>query len=267
MVSDYKKQIAHWFDQRTYYDDDFTRYRALRLVQLTQQRLHPSQCILDVATGTGIVAIAISPTLSPKGQIIGVDLSSGMLNQANSKIIKEKIKNIQLIQADIEEMNFDIPTFDGIYCSSALVLLSDVTKALQTWYHWLKKDGFLAFTCYSPDSFFCPMIIRICAENGFKLRNIHEGLGKVEKCREQLQAIGFKDIQVETEQLGKYMTIKEAQQAWRGDWVDSQGHSLSEITDQEKERLIQQFRQEISQKATIKGFWQELKTFFVIASK
>lgn len=263
----YKQQIANWFDQRTKYDDDFTYYRALKLVKLTHQYLKPQQCILDVATGTGIGAIAISHYLKNQCQIIGIDISSGMLTQAKTKIKKEKLDNIQLILGDIETMNFNNHSFDAIYCSSALTLLANVPKALETWLNWLKKDGFIAFSCYTPDSFFCPLIIKICDEQGLNLKNIHDAWGSPSKCQEQLQFLGFSDIIITTEQLGKYLTVEEAQAAWQGDWVDPQGDPLSQLPKIEKERLIQRFKQEISQKATLKGVWHELKTFFVIARK
>lgn len=261
----YKQQIAHWFDQRINYDDDFTRYRALRLVQLTHQWLKGQQKILDVATGTGLVAIAVAQLLDKTSQIVGVDISQGMLDQAQVKIKQEKIDNIKLIKGDIEDINLNQYDFNGIYCSSALTLLSDVNKALEIWYDCLSEGGFLAFTCYSPDSFFCPLILKLCAEQGLTLRNIHEPLGSSAKCQQILQSLGFKEITIVTEQLGKYLTLEEAQQAWKGDWVDPQGDPLSQLTPVAKKRLIEQFKQEVAKKATLKGVWHELETFFVTA--
>jgi protein-L-isoaspartate(D-aspartate) O-methyltransferase len=263
----YKQQIADWFDQRINYDDDFTRYRALRLVQLTHQWLNPQQKILDVATGTGLVAIAVSRFLNNTGQIIGVDISQGMLDQAKPKIKKAKLDNIRLVKGDIEEMTFNNCSFNAIYCSSALTLLTDVTKALETWYDWLSEGGFLAFTCYSPDSFFCPLIMQLCAKQGLPLRNIHEPLGSPAKCQQILQSIGFTDLTIVTEQLGQYLTLEQAQQAWKGDWVDPQGDPLSQLTPVARKRLIEQFKEEVAKKATLKGVWHELETFFVIARK
>ncbi|MGK7930920.1 MAG: class I SAM-dependent methyltransferase [Microcystaceae cyanobacterium] len=263
----YKQQIAHWFDQRINYDDEFTRYRALKLVQLTHPWLKPQQTILDVATGTGIVAIAVVQLFNNTREIIGIDISQGMLAQAKAKIKKEKLDNIKLIKGDIEEMSFNHHSFDGIYCSSALTLLSNVTEALETWYDWLSEGGFLAFTCYSPDSFFCPLILQLCAKQGLTLKNIHELLGSPAKCQQILQSIGFKDITVVTEQLGKYLPLEEAQHAWKGDWVDPQGDPLSQLTPLAKKRLIEQFKEEVARKATLKGVWHELETFFVTARK
>ncbi|NEP02815.1 MAG: hypothetical protein F6K58_30025 [Symploca sp. SIO2E9] len=54
-LSDYKQQVSAFFDGRTNYDNDITYRRAIRLVELTP--LKRKQQVLDVATGTAIVAI------------------------------------------------------------------------------------------------------------------------------------------------------------------------------------------------------------------
>jgi ubiquinone/menaquinone biosynthesis C-methylase UbiE len=55
---------------------------AQRLVNLLQ--LEPHLHLLDVCTGTGCVAIEAAQQL-PQGQVIGIDLSNGMLQQARNK--------------------------------------------------------------------------------------------------------------------------------------------------------------------------------------
>ena len=51
---EYKQRLAASFDVRTDYDDNYTRRRALQLVELAQ--LEHGQMVLDLATGTGIAA-------------------------------------------------------------------------------------------------------------------------------------------------------------------------------------------------------------------
>ncbi len=41
--------------------------------------LQPSDCVLDVACGTGVVARLAAQQLKPDGKVIGLDLSAGML--------------------------------------------------------------------------------------------------------------------------------------------------------------------------------------------
>ncbi|MGL4618785.1 MAG: methyltransferase domain-containing protein, partial [Chroococcidiopsis sp.] len=104
-MNEYKQQIITDFNSRINYDNEF-RYRfAKPLIELAQ--LKPRQRVLDVATGTGIVAIAAAKIVGDAGYVLGVDISTGMLAQARHKVELEKLQNIELIEADADDLNFD----------------------------------------------------------------------------------------------------------------------------------------------------------------
>ena len=106
-MSDYKQQVIDFFDARTAYDAEGDSHpnEARRLLEYAP--LKPGQTILDLATGTGLVAISAAKKVAPGGSVIGVDLSAGMLKQAKDKILAEEIDNLKLIEADVESVNFD----------------------------------------------------------------------------------------------------------------------------------------------------------------
>lgn len=101
MLEDYKSRIINFFNCRTTYDDEGRGHpeNAKRLLDFVP--VEQGQTILDLATGTGLVAIPIAKVVEPKGSVIGVDMSTGMLAQAKAKIKAESIKNLELIEADI----------------------------------------------------------------------------------------------------------------------------------------------------------------------
>ena len=103
-MDDYKQQVVDFFDRRTAYDAEGDSHpgEAKRLLEYV--RLEPGQTILDIATGTGLVAISAAKKVAPDGSVTGVDISSGMLEQAKSKIAAEGINNLELIEGDIEAM-------------------------------------------------------------------------------------------------------------------------------------------------------------------
>ena len=264
-VSEYKQEIIAFYDARTNYDNDFTYRRAIPLVELAQ--LQRGQHILDVATGTGIVAIAASEIVGSQGKVIGVDFTPGMLDQARRKITAAGIQNIELIEADAETINVEDEGFDAIFCATAIVLLSDIPTALHNWYRWLKTGGIVAFSCWSETSFFTPIITKVCAKYGFKLPNLHAPLGTPERCYTLLQEIGFQDIAIKTEQFGSYLSLDDAQNFWRGKWLCSNGHPLLHLSDGQLEQLKAEFKAEIETIVTDKGVWSENTTFFVRGKK
>lgn len=140
MHSDYKQQVIDFFESRTSYDLEGNSHpnEARRLLEYVEVK--PEQKILDLATGTGLVAIPAAKAAA-KGSVIGVDISKGMLAQAKDKITAEAIDNLELIEADVETIDFESEQFDLIFCCSALVYVSDISATMDKCYRWLKPNG------------------------------------------------------------------------------------------------------------------------------
>lgn len=66
--------------------------------------------ILDVATGTGDLAIDIARRSHPKSEIIGIDLSEKMLEVGRGKVPQ----NVSLQWGDVEDLSFSDGCFDRV---------------------------------------------------------------------------------------------------------------------------------------------------------
>jgi arsenite methyltransferase len=263
IFDDYKQQVIDFYDRRSDYDNDFTRRRALRLID--EIALQNDQTVLDVATGTGFVAIALAGKVK---QVIGVDFTPEMILRARQKVTAEKVLNLELIEADIEEIDWSEGSFDLITCSMAIALFRDIPKILHKWYRWLKIGGAIAFSCNNEDSHFMPLIDRVCQNTyGFPLPNLHTPIGTPEKCRQLLQNAGFGDISVRIEQLGQYLSLETARGFWKGQYFHPVDNPLSRLSSAEIETLIERYQAEIERNVTDRGIWQDMTTFFVTASK
>ncbi len=260
----YKQQVTEFFNQRTKYDDDFRFRLALALVDLVQ--LQKGQKILDVATGTGIVAMAVAQIVGNEGKVVGVDISSTMLSQARKKIEQAGLQNIELIEADADYVDFEDKSFDAIFCSSAFVWLSDIPTALQKWYRFLNKGGTVAFSCFSETSFMTPIIIQACATYGISLPNINAPLGTPEKCRDLLQQAGFQRISIETQQFGSYISLENAK-SWNGGWFHPRSNPLTELSQLQLNHCKKEYETAVENLATDKGVWNGKTTYFVVAHK
>lgn len=85
-------------------------YSWRKKVARTVSREHAHD-ILDVATGTADLAIAVSK--HTHAQITGIDISAGMLEIGDKKLERKKLSNrIKLLQADSEKLPFDAHSFD-----------------------------------------------------------------------------------------------------------------------------------------------------------
>ena len=114
-----KQQIAKMFDTISNEYDDLNRVISFgidikwrkKVVQIISKK-KPSN-VLDIATGTGDLAINLTQT--DASQIIGLDISEGMLDVGRKKIAKKQLDNtIEMVVGDSENLPFDNNSFDAI---------------------------------------------------------------------------------------------------------------------------------------------------------
>ena len=95
--------------------------------------------ILDIATGTGDIAINLSKINGSK--IEGIDVSGNMLKIARKKINDLKIENINLKTCEAENLVFDDNQFDIVSIGYGVRNFSNLEKGLSESYRVLKNDG------------------------------------------------------------------------------------------------------------------------------
>jgi demethylmenaquinone methyltransferase/2-methoxy-6-polyprenyl-1,4-benzoquinol methylase len=155
-----KEQVSEMFDNISgNYDflnrvlsggiDIYWRRRAMSYLKADQPKL-----ILDVATGTGDLAIEANKQLNPD-KIIGVDISKGMLRHGREKMQKLGLSDkIEMKMGDSEKLLFGDNTFDAVIVSFGVRNFENLSKGLEDMWRVTKKDG----TCVvielsSPKSF------------------------------------------------------------------------------------------------------------------
>ncbi|WP_136466399.1 bifunctional demethylmenaquinone methyltransferase/2-methoxy-6-polyprenyl-1,4-benzoquinol methylase UbiE [Flagellimonas onchidii] len=96
--------------------------------------------ILDIATGTGDLAIAMTATGAEK--IIGLDISPGMLEVGKAKISSKSLQDtIEMIVGDSENLPFDDNTFDAITVAFGVRNFENLEKGLSEILRVLKPSG------------------------------------------------------------------------------------------------------------------------------
>ena len=96
--------------------------------------------VLDIATGTGDLAISLTKTTATK--IVGLDISDGMLEVGRTKINKLQLNNkIEMVLADSEEIPFENNSFDAITVAFGVRNFEHLEKGLSEIYRVLKPGG------------------------------------------------------------------------------------------------------------------------------
>ena len=265
---DYKQRITSFFDSRTAYDSEGRGHpeNAKRLLNFVP--VQPGQTILDLATGTGLVAIPVAKAVGQQGSVIGVDLSSGMLAQAKAKIQAENVENLELIEADVESINFDNEQFDLIFCCSALVYISDIPTLLNKCYCWLKSGGCLAFTSSNKGSHLSEVRVRVCKDLlGIDLPHIIRPLWTPEKCTKLLQNSGFRNIKIEKHLFRQEKIDYDYGSTQIENEFYPRGNPLIYLSEEQKRLLQAEYKKAVDRLITEQGICQKAINLYVKAWK
>lgn len=155
-----KEQVQEMFDKVSSKYDFLNRILSLgidiswrnKVVKIVNEK-NPKD-ILDIATGTGDLAISIAEK-NKTAKVIGFDLSEGMLSYGRKKITKKGLdSNIKMIQGDAENMPFEDNTFDVVTVSFGVRNFENLEKGLIDIYRVLKPNGKLVILEFStPEKF------------------------------------------------------------------------------------------------------------------
>ncbi len=112
------------------------------------------QIILDIATGTGDLALEAYRQLNPQ-KIIGVDISTEMLAIGNKKIKKRGLEKVMdLVEGDSENLQFPDHTFDAITVAFGVRNFENLEKGLTEMLRVLKPGGQLVVLEFSRPTLF-----------------------------------------------------------------------------------------------------------------
>lgn len=154
-----KEQVAQMFDTISGEYDGLNRvisfgidikWRKKVLKIVSEQK---PKTILDIATGTGDLAILMSQTQAEK--IIGLDISAGMLEVGKKKIAARKLSDkIEMVLGDSEKLPFSDNSFDAITVAFGIRNFETLDKGLSEILRVLRPGGiFVILETSNPTKF------------------------------------------------------------------------------------------------------------------
>jgi demethylmenaquinone methyltransferase / 2-methoxy-6-polyprenyl-1,4-benzoquinol methylase len=158
-----KNQVEDMFDNIAPKYDFLNRLLSLKIDVLWRKTLvnwlkkdQPKK-ILDVATGTGDLVIAVHQ--GTKAQMVGLDLSQQMLNVGIKKVADAGLtQQIDMIKGDAENLPFDTNSFDAVTVAFGVRNFENLNKGLAEMQRVLKPKASLYILEFSkPEGFFSPV--------------------------------------------------------------------------------------------------------------
>lgn len=146
---DKKTQVTKMFNTISKNYDSLNRIISLGIDVKWRKRVvgiiskNNPNTILDIATGTGDLAIAMVKTGAKK--IVGLDISTGMLEVGKAKIHDKQLEStIDLVVGDSENLSYNDNSFDAITVAFGVRNFENLEKGLKEIYRVLAPKGTLA---------------------------------------------------------------------------------------------------------------------------
>ena len=150
-----KEQVSEMFDHIAPRYDFMNRFLSAgidiswRRKAINQFKKDQPKTILDVATGTGDMAIMAAKMLKPQ-KIVGIDISEKMLEFGRKKIEKEELgTKIELLGGDGETIKFPDRSFDGVMVAFGVRNFENLEKGLREILRVLKPGAQLVVLEFS----------------------------------------------------------------------------------------------------------------------
>lgn len=246
----------------------FFPFTADRLVGILRPK--PGSKILDVATGTGVVAMAMAQAVGLQGRVIGVDLSEAMMAEAEQSFKKFGYQNIDLFTMDGAQLDFKNNYFDYVSCSFGLFFMPDMVAALKEWRRVLKPGGQIIFSCFDSEVF--SPLVNLLAEqlrgHGVeqeKLSPANQRLNSVQACHAVIEQAGFSHYHTQSIQVGYH--LQNEQEWWDLVWSSAMRRMVEQLPAQEIPPFKQQHLASLQALKNEKGIWLNVPVLVNLLNK
>ncbi len=117
-------------------------HRLWKRFAIEQAAVRPGQVVLDLAGGTGDLALAFARRVGERGHVVLADINAGMLERGRRRLIDAGLAgNFSAAQVDAEALPFASESFDCVTMAFGLRNVTDKDRALRSIHRVLKPGG------------------------------------------------------------------------------------------------------------------------------
>ncbi len=218
--------------------------------------------ILDIATGTGAVALAVARQ-QPLANVTGVDFSQSMLSQARAKAENNNISNIQFLTAEMPELDLPSDDYHAACCGFGIFFLEDMVEGMQQIATKLRPGGRLVISSFHEPSF-SPLVElfvqRIESYSVEPPKMMWKRVATEGAMSELFQNAGFTAVKTQKKDVSYF--LKNSEEWWSFLWNAGFRGLLNQLSEKELLRFREEHLAEIKTHLTEQGLFLRVETLY-----
>jgi phosphatidylethanolamine/phosphatidyl-N-methylethanolamine N-methyltransferase len=112
-----------------------------RRIAIERMALQPGSRVLEVGVGT-----ALDASLYPVDcEVVGIDVSSGMLDKACERIRREQLRHVRVLRMDAANLTFPDESFDIVYAPYTISTVPDPVRVAREMRRVCRAEGRVFF--------------------------------------------------------------------------------------------------------------------------
>jgi SAM-dependent methyltransferase len=129
--------------------DDALEPEALDRAVLNAAGVAPGQRVLELACGTGTIALAAAASTGATGQVLGLDISPEMIRVARARAIESAIRHVKFRTVDEEDrLDVEEESFDSAICKHGLMWMPDPRSAVRALFRAVRPGGLIVVSSW-----------------------------------------------------------------------------------------------------------------------
>lgn len=110
----------------------------------------PGERVLDVGCGVGQTTLQLAERVGPTGSVLGIDISTPMLERAREKARAAGCANVRFENADAQTHAFPPASVDLLFSRFGVMFFADPDKAFANLAKAVRPGGRVTFVCWQP---------------------------------------------------------------------------------------------------------------------
>ena len=182
-------------------------------------KIAPGEEVLDVACGTGLIALKAADAVGPQGRVVGIDLSGRMADTAQRQAEERGTSNAAFARMDAEKLELPDAAFDVVLCALGLMYMPDPVRAIGEMRRVLRPGGRIAVIVWGDRSLcgWSPLFSIVDAEVESEVCPLFFRLGENATLAELCEDAGF-DI-VRQRRIATTLEYADADEACRAAFI------------------------------------------------